>query len=169
MPGAAAEDLGRGGEAELGGRGVLRLPRISARDNERKRACSDNKYGDDGRDNEGLWTFGREPWAVPPHRRGGSVHGGPLGQFRHLPSDVDCPTLTPADTVIDRPDGKLKTPSTAISRSRAAVLPYRLAARTPMKLFRFSASEGLSAIRPLALEPALGEVFRLKPASGIGD
>jgi len=38
-----------------------------------------------------------------------------------------------------------------------------------MKLFRFSASEGLSAIRPLALEPALGEVFRLKPASGIGD
>ena len=85
------------------------------------------------------------------------------------PGVPDCPTLTPAGTVIDRPDGKLKTPCTAISRSRAAVLPYRLAARTPMKLFRFSASEGLSAIRPLALEPALGEVFRLKPASGIGD
>jgi hypothetical protein len=35
-----------------------------------------------------------------------------------------------------------------------------------MKLFRFSPSESFSAIRPLALEPALGEVFRLKPASG---
>jgi hypothetical protein len=44
------------------------------------------------------------------------------------PGVPDCPTLTPAGTVIDRPDGKLKTPSTAISRSRAAVLPYRLAA-----------------------------------------
>ena len=38
-----------------------------------------------------------------------------------------------------------------------------------MKLFRFSPTESFSGIRPLAVEPALGEVFGLKPASGVGD
>jgi hypothetical protein len=40
---------------------MLRLPRISARDNKCKHASSDHKDNDGARDDEGLWTFDHEP------------------------------------------------------------------------------------------------------------